>query len=200
VAGGVGSAREEAARALATVRARRAEAEAGADRWDRWQADQRVARDFPRQTEADRVAREALDRARTVARMGAALGQWRSATDALTASTAAESGLRAVLAEAWVEGYDPVEAAGPDGTTALAARLTADAASLEEADQALAGLLRRATDLDRGDASLTERQGSADAAVEAAGAADARMATLRPGRRPGPGPRARRVGAGRGTP
>jgi len=182
VADSVRSAREAASRSLADARTRRAEAEAAAGRWDRWQADQRDAREFPLQAEADRVAGEALDRARTVTRMAAALGRWRSATDTLATATTTEADLRPVLADAWVEGYDPDEAVGPDGTTALAARLAADAASLEEADKALAALLRRGTDLDRGDDALVERQGIVEAAVGAAAAADTRIAALRTAR------------------
>ena len=179
VASAAASAREEAARSLTAARDRRVEAEAAAERWDRWQADRREAHDFPRQAEADRVTGETLDRARTVARMAAALRQWRAATDALATSVTAESGLRAVLADAWVEGYDPDGTGGPDDTTALVTRLAGDAAALEEADRVLSALVDRGDALDRADASLAGRQQAVDAAVEAAGAADVRITALR---------------------
>lgn len=179
VADGTATARDAADRAVAVARTRRVQAEADADRWDRWQADRRDAQDFPRQAEDDRITDEALARARAVARMGAALGLWRSATDRLASCADAEATRRGPLEDAWIDGYDLTEVDGPDATTALATRLAADAASLEEADRALSALLRRGAGLDKEDTVLTARRDGVATAVEAVATADTHMATDR---------------------
>ncbi len=179
VADAVGSAREAAGADLEAARSRRVDAEGQADRWDRWQADRRAARDFPDQVEADRRASRAVDRARTVDRMGPALQQWRSATETLTRAAADEERLRAVLEGAWVDGYDRAALDRAADTTALAARVAADADVLEVADRAHAGLVRRGADLDAAESALAARREAVDAAVAALEDAEARIASTR---------------------
>jgi DNA repair protein SbcC/Rad50 len=178
VADAVGAARTTAADGLSAARDRRVGAQASAERWDRWQADQRAARDFPDQAAADRIASDALERARTVARMWPALAQWRAATDALDDAAADGSRLRDALERARVDGYDLDDAADPDRATALSALLTADAAALDAADRVVGDLVRRGDELDEADAALATRQVEVDAAAAEAAACHARAADL----------------------
>ena len=171
LADALGSARQAAGTELAAARSRRLEAEARADRWDQWRSDLQDARGFPEAEVADRRRLEALDRARTVARMGPALGQWRAATDALARAHADEVRLRVALDRSWVDGYDRDGLDGADGAAALAHRVAADAERLEAADRVHADLVRRGAGLDADEASLAARQEAVDAS--AAGLVDA---------------------------
>ena len=179
LAAAVGTAREVADAELAAARTRHLEAEAQADRWDQWQADRRAARDFPEAAAADRRSLEALDRARTVVRMAAALQQWRAATDTLTRVTDDEARVRAVLDRAWVDGYDRAALTDAAGTVALANRVVADAERLEAADRTHADLVRRGTELDRAEAALVARQESVDGSAAGLIDAEARITTTR---------------------
>ncbi len=179
VAAAVGASREAAGADLEVARSRRLEAEAGAARWDQWQADRRAARDFPEQSAADHRALQALDRARTVARMGPSLGQWRAATDALARATADEADLRTALDAAWVDGYERTALDRAADTAALAARVAADAGALEAADALHADLVRRATELDGAEASLAARVEAVDRSTAALVAAEARLTATR---------------------
>ncbi|MGA2835277.1 MAG: SMC family ATPase [Acidimicrobiales bacterium] len=165
--------RDEARAAADAARARREAAETQAARWDRWQADLVAARDFPQQVAADRVARDALDRSRTVARMAPALDQWRSASDTLERTAPERSRLVAAIDRAWVDGYDRDALGAAVGAGSLAAALAADAAVLESADAAHDDLIRRRADLAAGDAALAARDAEGSLAGSALEAAEA---------------------------
>jgi exonuclease SbcC len=175
----VGRARDAAGAGLDAARARRGEAEAMAVRWDRWQSDHRAARDFPVEEAADARALEALDRARTVARMGPALLQWRAASDALARAAADEARLLPAIDAAWVEGYDRDALAGAADAAALAVRVGADAEVLEAADRAHTGLVRRGAELDAADADLVTRLEAAAATADALVASEGDIAATR---------------------
>ena len=171
LADALGAAREAAGTELAVARTRRLEAEALADRWDQWQSDRRDAGDFPAAEVADGQELEALDRARTVARMAPALEQWRAATDALARARDDEARLRAALDRSWVDGYGRAELVDADGAAALANRVAADAERLEAADRIHTDLVRRGAGLDADEEALVVRQAAVDAS--AAGLLDA---------------------------
>jgi len=179
LAAALAQALDAAAAGLEVARTRRTEAEAMAARWDRWQSDQQEARAFPGQEAEDARIHEALDRARTVARMGPALLQWRSASDALAGAAADERRLRPAIDAAWAEEYDREALASASGTTSLAARVGADADLLEAADAVHGDLARRGAVLDAADRALVERDRAMTAAAAALEASEGEIATVR---------------------
>lgn len=173
LAGAIATERDSATAALAEARSQRAVAEASATRWDRWRADLLAAQDFPVQAEADRLALEALDRARTVARLGPALTQWRKATDALVAGCIDRDRLRTVIDGAWITTYDASTLDGANTSAAmaaLAAVVAADAVVLGKADGDYADLIRRQGEMASVERNLAERQTALD---ESSGSVDA---------------------------
>ena len=170
LAGVIATERDSATAALAEARSHREAAEASAAQWDRWQADLLAAQDFPVQAEADRLALEVLDRARTVARLGPALIQWREATDALVAGCIDRDRLRTVIDGAWVTTYDASTLDGANTSAALAAVVAADAVVLSEADGDYAELIRRQGALASVERSLAGRQITLD---DSSGSVDA---------------------------
>ena len=179
LAAAVEGARDTAGTELETARTRRAEAGAMAERWDRWQSDQQEARAFPVQEAHDARSSESLDRARTVARMGPALTQWRAASDALARATSDEQRLRPAIDAAWVEEYDRGALAGAAGATSLAARVGADAEVREAADRAHGDLVRRGAALDAADVALAGRIDAAAAAAAALVTSEGELGTVR---------------------
>ncbi len=162
LAGVVAVTRATAATALTEARVRREATEASATRWDRWQADLLAAQDFPRQLEADRLALEAIDRARTVARLVPALAQWRMATDELAAGVSDRDQLRDAVDQAWVTTYDPAALDTAGTSAALAAIVAADAALLGDADVEHTALVRRQGEFATIEHGLMARQTSFD--------------------------------------
>ncbi len=173
------AARDAARREADAARSHREAAETQATRWDRWQADQVTARDFPEQDAADRVARDALGRARTVARMAPALDQWRSASDILRRTVSDRSRLVAVIDGAWVEGYDREALDRAVDAGLLATALAADAAALEAADAAHDDLVRRQAELTAEDDLLAAREAESAQAGAALGAVETAIDTTR---------------------
>ena len=171
----VGVSRDDARTELAAFRSRRVAAEAQAARWEQWQSDLRAAEDFPRQEAVDQSARAALERARTVVRVGPALTQWRAATDALVKGEADEVQIRTSIDEDWVDLYDHAALDRASTAVVLAIVADGDANALEAADVAHDALLQRERDLAEVDVRLTE--GAAGAAASAA-AFEAAASTL----------------------
>jgi len=175
----VAKAREEARATLEEARSRRKAAEDLVQRWVQWQADQATARDFPAEIAVDAATLADLDRARVVARMGATLGHWRSATDALDRARSDEDALRAATERAWVDGYDRGALARGADAAVLAARIAGDAERLESADGVHADLVRRAGELAADEAALAGRTDAVAENGSAVEAIDGRLATTR---------------------
>jgi exonuclease SbcC len=181
LADALGAAREVARDAVTAIRGRREVAEALATRWDLWQADLRTAQDYPTQADADRIGLEALERARTVARLGPALTQWRTATAALVRSDDDQARLRASIDEDWSDTYSRDDLAGASTASALAAVADTHAHALEEADRQHTDLVRRGRELSDTDTRLAAQDIAVGVLQVALEAADATLTAARAG-------------------
>ncbi len=179
LAGDLAAARDGARVAAEAARTRRQDAEATADRWDRWQADLAAAAGFPEEEAADDEAAARLGRARAVARMRPALEQWRAATGTLRRTASERDRLDAALGAAWDDTYDRTVLATADGAAALAATVAADATALEVADAVHTDLVERRRVLDAGAEALADLAGAAERAEVALVGTEESMASAR---------------------
>jgi exonuclease SbcC len=161
------------------MRARHEAAMAQAARWDQWQLDLRAARDFPEQTEVDRLAHDALERARTVARFEPAREQWRAATADLARADDDRARHRKDVDAAWTDHYDRALLDQASTTVALTTVVMADAAALETADAQHGELVRRADELAHADKRLAEREAASVAATAELAALETSIVAVR---------------------
>jgi exonuclease SbcC len=173
------AARDTARFEAETTRARHEAAVAQAARWDQWQTDLRAARDFPDQTEADRVAREALDRARTVARFEPARQQWRAATADLSRADGDRARHRVDVDSVWTDQYERAQLDQASAAVALATVVIADAAALEAADAEHSDLLRRSVELAESEKRMSDREAEGASAAARVTDFEASIATAR---------------------
>ena len=173
------AARDTARTETDMARGRHEAAVAQATRWDQWQGDLRAAKDFPDQEKADRVARNALERARTVNQFETARQQWRDATVDLARAEAEQMQLRADVDAVWADGYERAQLDQASTVVALATVITADAAALEAADTEHTELQRRSVDLAEAEKQLSERAAECASATATIADFDASITTVR---------------------